>query len=249
MEPQAYTEIHLLEPTHWWYRGMRAITDSLLRDVLASRDLTMLDAGCGVGGNLQHFADYGRAFGFDLSPLALGYAAAQHQGSILQGNVEQLPYQSCCFDLVTSFDVLYAREVDDDLLALSEFARVLAPRAYLLLRLPALKSLASQHDLVVHGARRYTRQEVDANLRKVGLTPLRITYANSLLFPFVYLIRRWQRWRTTITASAPSDVRPTSRILNALLYRVLLIEAAWIKRGHHFPVGVSIFALAQKAGA
>ncbi len=248
METQAYTELHLLEPTHWWYRGMRAITDGLLENVLANRDLTILDAGCGVGGNLQHLARYGQAFGCDLSTLALGYAAEQHTGSILQASVVHLPCRSDGFDLVTSFDVLYAREVDDDLLALREFARVLAPRAYLLLRLPALKSLSGQHDLVVHGARRYTRKEIGAKLQAAGLTPLRITYANSVLFPLVYLVRRWQRWRKNITASAASDVRPTPRLLSALLYRILLFEAIWIKRGNNFAAGVSVIALAQKVG-
>mgnify|MGYP001477538326 CR=1 FL=1 len=247
MEPQAYTEIHLLEPTHWWYCGMRAITDSLLDGLLADRvDLTILDAGCGVGGHLSHLARYGQVIGCDLSPLALEYAAERHSGRILQATVEHLPYRTGSFDLVTSFDVLYALEVEDDLLALAEFARVLAPQAYLLLRLPALQPLAGQHDLIVHGARRYTRTEVEDKLRAVGLTPLRSTYANSLLFPVVYCIRWWQRWRKNSTKSTASDVRPTPSLLNSLLYRLLLSEAVWIKQGGDFPVGVSVIALAQK---
>ncbi|MBN8635513.1 MAG: methyltransferase type 11, partial [Anaerolineae bacterium] len=141
------------------------------------------------------------------------------------------------------FDVVYAREVEDDERALAEFARVLAPNGHVLVRLPALRALAGQHDLVVHGARRYTRAEVEAKLRRAGLTPLRSTYANSLLFPFVYMVRRWQRKRT---AAAPSDVRPTPRLLNALLTAVLRLEAAWIRLGGSFPIGVSVLALAQK---
>ena len=244
MEPQAYTELQQLEPTHWWYRGMRSIVAALLASAgVHLAESLALDAGCGAGGNLTHLARYGRAVGCDLSPHALTYAAEQHAGRLVQATVEALPYRAGSFALVTSFDVLYAREVDDDERALAEFARVLAPNGYVLVRLPALKVLAGQHDLVVHGARRYTRAEVEAKLRRAGLTPLRSTYVNSLLFPVVYMVRRWQRNRT---AAAPSDVRPTPRPLNALLAAILRLEAAWIGVGGSFPIGVSVMALAQK---
>lgn len=244
MEPQAYTELQQLEPTHWWYRGMRSIADVLLASVgWRSADGVILDAGCGVGGNLSHLARYGQTFGCDVSPLALAYAAERHSGRLVQATVEALPYRSASFELVTSFEVLYAREVEDDERALAEFARVLVPNGYLLLRLPALQRLAGQHDLVVHGVRRYTRAEVEAKLRRAGLTPLRSTYANCLLFPVIYLVRRWQRNQS---AAAPSDVRPVPPLLNALLSAVLRLEAAWIGRGYNLPIGVSVIALAQK---
>ncbi len=50
MEPEAYDELRDLEPGHWWYRGMRVITNRLLtRHLGKPRHLQILDAGCGAG--------------------------------------------------------------------------------------------------------------------------------------------------------------------------------------------------------
>ena len=247
MEPEAYEELHRLEADHWWYRGMRAIALRLLADHLPRRDdLRILDAGCGVGGNLLALQRFGHASGIDYSPLALAYASAALPGNVARATVEGLPYANDSFDLVTSFDVLYCREVASDLQALAEFARVLRPGGHLLIRLPALAALRGAHDALVHGIRRYSAEDLARKIWKVGMKPNRLTYANSLLLPLIFIIRRAQ----IIARSAPrSDVQPLPRPLNALLARILALEAAWIGSGHHFVAGVSIICLAAKPTA
>jgi SAM-dependent methyltransferase len=74
MEPEAYEELDQLESTHWWYEGMRRITHAILRRHVSDQPLTILDAGCGAGGNLQALSRYGCVYGVDYSPLALQYA-------------------------------------------------------------------------------------------------------------------------------------------------------------------------------
>lgn len=248
MEPSAYIELHTLEPDHWWYAGMRLITGVLLANVIGDRhDLAVLDAGCGVGGGMSQLARFGQVYGCDYSSLALGFAREQHPQRIVQATVEYLPYKDQSFDLVTSFDVLYCREVASDARALTEFARVLVPRGYLLLRLPALNALAGQHDSIVHGVRRYTHHDMHHKLQEAGFTPLRITYANSLLLPIIYLVRRLQHLSKSAEPPTQSDVRPTAKPINQLLYRLLAVEAAWLRHGYNLPLGVSVIALAQKA--
>lgn len=250
MEAEAYKELFEQEPDHWWYRGMREITRRMLASALpTSAKLRILDVGCGVGGNLQFLKQFGTPYGLDYSALALDYALqaqATSSGSLLQASVEQLPYADHTFDLITSFDVLYSRGVRNDRVAFTELARVLRPDGLLLIRLPALNILRGHHDEVVHGIRRYTAAELRDKLCAVGLSPQRLTYANSLLLPAIFLIRFLQRRSSGKTASSHSDVRPTPHLLNELLYGLLRLEAAWIGSGRSFPAGVSVIALATK---
>jgi SAM-dependent methyltransferase len=247
MEPEAYDELFRQEPGHWWYQGMRLITARLLRGYLPRQErLRILDAGCGVGGNLDAFADFGNSFGIDYSPLALAYAAQGRRGRIGRASVEHLPFPDGAFDLVTSFEVLYAREVQDDTRALREFARVLRPGGYLLVRLPALLALRGAHDVVVHGVRRYTARGLRGKVLGAGLVPIRLTYLNFLLMPLIFVIRQFQNLQARRGAAPASDVKPTHPVLNRLLRAILALEAAWLGRGHSFPAGVSVLCLARK---
>lgn len=249
MEPAAYDELNQLEGDHWWYRGMRDITARLLRAALPRQSgLEILDAGCGAGGNLDALAAFGRVWGFDYSPLALAYAAQRHSGQLLRASVEALPYAAASFDLVTSFDVLVCAEVADDLRALREFARVTRPGGHVLVRLAALEALRGPHDTVVHGARRYTAAGLRERLALAGLTPVRVTYANSLLLAPIYAARRLQSASVAQGAAPQSDVKAAPGPLNDLLAGLLGLEARWIGGGRGLPLGVSVLALAVKRG-
>jgi SAM-dependent methyltransferase len=247
MEAQAYDELRDLEPGHWWCRGMRLITERLLtRHLGRPRDLQILDAGCGAGGNLSALAVFGSVQGLDYAIRVLRYANQAHRGRLAQASVEQLPYRSDSFDLVTSFDVLYCREVGSDQRALAELARVIRPGGHLLIRLPALPILRGPHDAVVHGVRRYTASELRRKVTGAGLVPVRLTYLNSVLMPLIFLIRQAQNVWMRFGAVPHSDVKATARPINALLCNLLRLESFWIGTGHDFRVGVSVLCLAAK---
>jgi SAM-dependent methyltransferase len=248
MQPEAYDELHALEPTHWWYRGMRDITERLLTASLPRQEgLKILDAGCGAGGNLTALARFGKVSGLDYSPLALNYASLDHAGKVARATVEALPYADSHFDLVYSFDVICVREVGDDVNALREFARVTRKGGHVLVRVPALKALRGPHDSVVHGTRRYTVSELRAKMARAGLKPVRATYANSLLMPLIFVIRMIQNLNVSMGGEAASDVNQTSEPANTILTRLLGLEAQWIGAGRSFPAGVSVIVLAEKA--
>jgi SAM-dependent methyltransferase len=160
--------------------------------------------------------------------------------------VEDLPYPDNTFDLVTSFDVLVCAEVGDDLQAMREFARVTRPGGHVLLRLAAMKSLRGPHDTVVHGIRRYSSDELSEKLCSVGLEAVTITYANSLLLPLIYPVRKWQNLIVARGREPASDLSETAIPINAVLNGILHLEAAWIRLGGRFPMGVSVMALARK---
>ncbi len=247
MEPEAYQEMALLEGVHGWYAGMRAITSRLLAAYLGERtDLRILDAGCGTGANLAALAGYGRVVGFDYSPLALDYASHDHPGGVARASIVATPYADNTFDLVTSFDVIYAREVNDDQAAIRELARVLRPGGWLLVRVPALPILRGPHDTVVHGIRRYTAARLESMILAAGLIPVRLTYANSLLLPLALASRTAQNLAVMLGAKLASEVGGLQGAMSHIMRAALGAEARWIGGGRNLPVGVSLFALARK---
>ncbi len=246
MEQHEYEVMAAVEDGHWWYRGMRALTAAWLDQLYSGQvRLQILDAGCGTGGNAEFLGRYGTVYGLDLAPLALALGRRRLPERLIRGSVGDLPFASGRFDLVTSFDVLYHRDVIDEQQALGETVRVLRPGGRLLIRLPAYRWLSSKHDAAVHGRHRYTAREVAGLISSAGLHLERISYINSLLLPLPVLQRLLERVVPGLERSG-SDLERPSLVINMVLQSALYLEAAWLRDGGKFPWGLSILALAQK---
>jgi SAM-dependent methyltransferase len=243
MERDEYARMFEAEDRQWWYVGMRAISRALLEGALPrAPGLRLLDAGCGTGHNLAQFAGPFRTVGVDLSLEALRFCQSRGVAAA-GGSVLALPFADATFDCVTSFDVLYHRWVDDDAAAVRELVRVLVPGGLLLLRNPALRILWGAHDAAVHSRHRYTTGEMRTLLESAGLEVVRLTYANTLLFPLLLLRRGLDR----LLNRQGSDVGFLPAPLEWTFRHILLLEARLVRRGA-LPVGASVFALARKPG-
>ncbi len=247
MKEEEYERLYRLEDLHWWYRGHRSLYARLLDAYCpqAARG-RVLDAGCGTGGLTAWFRDRyrpKRLVALDASEKALLLCGKRGLEELLCCSVEYLPFPEASFDLVLSLNVIYHREVSDDLAALREMARVLSPGGCLLLNLPALHFLRGGHDLAVGGARRYLRSQLLEMLRAVGLQPLKATYFVFALLPLVAARRMSTRGITE--EEADSDLRLPPRALNRLLACLLDLEAC-MASGPGLPLGSSLTALARK---
>jgi SAM-dependent methyltransferase len=244
MEKTEYEVMAAVELNHWWYGGMRAIAAALLDPVLRGRSgLRLLDAGCGTGGDAIFLRRYGQVVGIDYAIEAVRLAAPRLPGQLARGSVLALPFADESFDLVTSFDVLYHRDVPDEAAALAEARRVLRPGGRLLIRLPAYEFLRSRHDRQVHTRRRYTAGAAAALLTSAGFYVERATYALSLLFPIPLAQRLLER--LTPDRSADSAMGAPAPPINAALRWPMTLEAAWIGAGGGFPYGLSVICLAH----
>lgn len=242
MDAAEYELMYKAEDSHWWYRGMAAIMRAVLeRRYARGQGLGILDAGCGTGGTLSWLSEYGRVVGLDFSAHALRYTRMRGHERVVQASVTGIPFAAGTFDLVVSLDVLYFMHVQDEL-ALKEFVRVLVPGGRVLLRLPAYDWLRGAHDRKVSTAHRYTRKEAVDKLRRSGLTPEFMSYANTVLFPAVVVKRVLDR---LLSAPPSSDLALDMKSLAPYLGSCLVLESHLIRKSP-LPFGLSLVGLAQK---
>ena len=227
---------------HWWYRGRRKVLHAELDRLALPTGAQILDAGCGSGRTLEELAPLGTVRGLELDPSAAAVARARGRGEVLEGRLEQMPWEAETFDLITCLDVI--EHTPDDRVTLRELRRVTRPGGYLLLTVPAYQALWSQHDEDNHHFRRYNRRMLTAAARESGWTVERMTSFNSLLFAPAAAVRLIQRRRPSTDHKPDLTLGPSW--LNSILERPLALEAALIARGRTLPAGLSLMAVCSR---
>jgi SAM-dependent methyltransferase len=232
------------ERDHFWFHGFRRFIQPLLARAVEGRaNARILDCGCGTGYNLTMLRRYGRACGIDITWSGLAYARARGERQVARASATRLPFPAEQFDLVTSFDVLYAFDDVMERDALNEMYRVLRPGGQIVINVAALKILTGNHSVLGGEVRRYHRRELAEHLERTGFTVLRITYTNFTLLPLVMGLRLIQRLQGPHESTAEMTV-PAAPI-NAALSGLLAVEAAAL-RAVNMPLGSSLLALARK---
>jgi SAM-dependent methyltransferase len=235
------------ERTHFWFHGFRAFILPLVQQALEGRHSPcILDCGCGTGANVELLSHNGRTFGFDLTMLGLRLGQQAGRSRLVRASVDAVPFPANTFDLVTSFDVLYALEPPIERAAVAEMFRITRPGGFVLVNVAAMKFLTGDHSVLGRELRRYSRPELADVLADAGFSIVRLTYTNFTIFPLVAIGRLLQRWRgLPAEQEAMSDISVPWAPVNALLTGVLLLESAWIRR-LNCPWGSSLLCLARK---
>ena len=245
MEKAEYEVMYRVEEDYWWYVGLHRLLLAWIERVANGRRLRVLDAGCGTGRLLALLSDHD-ARGVELAPEAFPFLARRGLANVVRGSITELSFPDTSFDLVVSADVACCVGPPGDAKAFAEMARVLAPGGVLLLHLPAFPALHGEHDRAVHIRRRYRRPELAAMLRGAGLAVTRLTYRVSFLFPIAAPARLLTRIGLSGKDEARSDLRALPGTINRALTAVLLAENRTILSGFDLPIGLSVFAVAEK---
>jgi len=233
-------QTHRAEDRHWWYRGRRTVIEGVLCGVELPPHARILDAGCGSGRNMIELNRHGTVTGVEISPTSAALARDRDAGEVLTGSVLEMPFADDSFDLAVSLDVI--EHLDDDLAALRELRRVVAPGGALLVTVPAYRWLWSGHDEINHHHRRYTRRTLQDVAERAGWRQVRTTYFNALLLPIAIILRVIDRVNRKTTESS-LDLWVPPEPFNWLLERPLGLEARVIARGGRIPAGLSLLAL------
>jgi SAM-dependent methyltransferase len=243
MERNVYHRLDQLEGEHWWFCARRRILKSVIaRFAPRNAGLRLLEVGCGTGGNLHMLSEFGSLDAFELDDEARSIARRKLPIDVKSGMLpDGIPYRPGTFDIVVAFDVI--EHVERDVESLAKLREQLAPGGRLMMTVPALPWLWSQHDVTHHHFRRYTRNQLDATLRRAGLEPVRISYFNTLLFPAIAAIRLCKK---ALGLKEDGDDSMPSIFMNGVLKKIFGFESNFVGR-IHLPIGVSLLAVAQRA--
>jgi SAM-dependent methyltransferase len=235
------------EIDHFWFRGLRRFARPLIAEALAGRHhVRVLDAGCGTGCNLRMLDGLAGGFGFDLNRVGLGHARDSGLRRLARASVVAIPFADGAFDVVTSFDVLYALPADEAQRAVREMTRVLKPGGTLIVNVAALDILRGGHAVLAEEVRRYDRRLLAGELKAAGLEPVRMTYTNAALFPLVLAARVVQRAAGMNTPERTGrEIAVPPRPVNAALDGLLALEARLV-RVVDLPFGSSLLCAARK---
>jgi SAM-dependent methyltransferase len=244
MNSEEYERMFRLEDSYWWFVGRHHLVLTFLRSVYGGRnDLTVLDIGCGTGAMSQKLAPFGNVVSADFSPLALAFSKRRHLTRLCAADAMRLPFRDNSFDVIVALDIL--EHLRDDQAALCEFQRVLKPGGRVVATVPAYKSLWSGHDVALMHFRRYVSREVRERFQAAHLKVEKLSYAMTLLFPVVWLVRRVFGPLAGKESEPKASLVHVPGVMNQLLVKLLSAENALI-RHVSLPFGVTVFCMAER---
>ena len=242
MDPKGYLLAAKAEERHWWFKGRRKVLRSVLEREFRRGDgtRTILEVGCGNGGNLPMLAAYGRVYATELDDDARTRATQRGIGCVAKGWLpDGIPFEGERFDLIAAFDVI--EHVEDDASSMAALRSRLKPGGQILLTVPAYPWLWSGHDRLSHHKRRYTRSTLVALVSGAGLRVTYSSYFNTLLFPLAVARIKLQ---DRLGGEEYSALRIPPSPLNYALAAVFGAERLLVP-AFSLPFGVSIVLCAE----
>ncbi|CAM2946017.1 class I SAM-dependent methyltransferase [Rariglobus hedericola] len=243
MNAEEYANLERIEPTHWYYAGKREMVRRWIsRARPPRREDLLLDCGAGTGLFAQEMQGICRVMVLDDHEEALRILKTRfgsEQILSLAGDRVPLPDES--LDYVTALDVL--EHVPDDAAVVSGFHRLLKKDGIVVITVPASMALWSDWDEALHHYRRYHRAQLRTLFDDSKWEVLQVNYTNIVVYPAVWLVRKWRR-RFPLREDRPrSEDRLPPSWLNGMLKRVF-VELAMVKIP--FPFGVSLVLVARR---
>lgn len=240
MNPSAYLEMANTEASHWWFSGRRTILSKIIENLNLPPNAKILEIGCGTGGNLDMLAKFGEIFALEMDANALAIASKKTNNlyDIRAGHCpDNIPHYNQPFDLICMFDVL--EHIDKDTETLIAAKQLLAKNGRILLTVPAYQWLWGAHDEYLHHKRRYLLRNLQEIARESGLTPIKLSYFNTLLFPLAVIVRLKEKiFRSANASGAKVPFEPLNSILRAIFSfeRNIILSS-------NLPFGVSLIGI------
>jgi SAM-dependent methyltransferase len=240
-----------LETEHWWFRARREILVDIGSQLLPESG-TVLDIGCGTGGNISAFSCEHVRVGVDPSESAIEIARTRDPNVKFVCGVppQAILAELRAADLVLLNDVLEHVEEDQGLLrGLVEEMKV---GANVLLTVPAHPDLWSAHD-VSHGHyRRYTEETLARLWLGLPVETRLFAWFNRRLYPVARTVRAVKQRLNLRWGAEGTDLDLPPRLVNWILYRIFRGEGGALKdtlRAENSPRrarGLSLLAILRR---
>lgn len=245
-----YDRMYQAEQQLWWYRILhQKVAGQIGKYFNNSRQISILDAGCGTGGLLLYLKNQGytQLEGFDFSTDGVAFSqlrglpVVQHDLSKLADYCPQKQFDVIiCNDVFTYFSDETITEI------LKNICTKLKPNGLFITNNNAHAAFAGVHDIVVGGQKRFVIADLKRLAQPAGLRVVFATYWSFLLSPLIMAVRAWQRFQlrrgwVDLTQQA-SDVAVPPAPINQMLYGLVKLEERLLQRG---PFGSSVFVIMQ----
>jgi 2-polyprenyl-3-methyl-5-hydroxy-6-metoxy-1,4-benzoquinol methylase len=240
MEKKVYDFIQQSETNHWWFVGRRLIIKKILKKFIQCSVEEALDIGSGFGGMIPLLLTFSKNVD-SVEPMIKSKESILEYGARNIYSFTDFPDQipDKTYNIVTMFDVL--EHIEDHEKALFVInKKLLKDKGLMLLTVPAFSWLWSNHDVINHHYRRYTKKQVRMLLKENGYQVLKISYIMTFLFPLAILQRLF--WKYSFSKE---EFKPVNPILNWFLKQIFSLESLVIPY-LTFPFGLSIIAIAEK---
>jgi SAM-dependent methyltransferase len=247
MNDEEFKKMAELEDTYWWHVGRKSILAQHLL-WLGKKQQRILNVGCGTGGLISLFEQYGEVTNIDTSPEAIKYCSQKGHKNVHLLPSGPLPYADKTFDLVLATDVL--EHIEDDLAALQDWRRVMKDDGTLIMTVPAYQWLWSAHDEALQHFRRYSVSQLHHLVNRAGFVVNKRSYAIVFAFPLIvgfrFLSSLVEGFKSQSGKKQHSSYVILPKPLNRVLILFLQIEAHLLKY-INFPFGTSIILNAGKS--
>lgn len=251
MQPQAYEQLCKVSDTYWYHHAVRKLMETYLEHIRDEPDkpLKILDVGCGTGSMFNMLQKYGQVTGLELSDYAVKLCCQKHpDADIKKGSANNLSnlFSKSSFDLITFFNVLYHKWIENDKDVIKQAFEIIKPGGYIVLVDPAFKFLYRDNDKICYGLRRYTRKDVKNMLHDTGFNLVKSTYFNSVSFIPALILSIAQRFGIFRMHKASSELGELPIPINQTLKGIMFLERVWINIIGLMPLGVSVLSIARK---
>ena len=207
------------EERHFWFRGFRWFVRPLVHRALAHKRSPRASTAAAAPVNLHLLTPFGAAYGFDLSAVGLQIGHGRAGAASCARPPAAVPFAGNAFDLVTSFDVLYA--LDDNDRARRGGGDVPASRGRAATRSSTSRRCRCCEATIPFSATSVAGIRADLSrqlIASAGFRIERLTYTNAVLFLPMLAVRLFHRARGLSTETdATSEIAVPPAPVNAPL--------------------------------
>ncbi len=243
MDAAEYANLDSVERDHWYYAGKREFVRRWIERVRPPKPTdVLLDCGAGTGRFALEMQARCAVLVLDDHEEALRMLRERFRPEqVLSLSGDQVPLPAGSLEYVTALDVL--EHVPDDAAVVRGFSRLLKPGGIAVVTVPASMALWSDWDVALHHFRRYHRAQLRALFPAEEWDVEYVNYTNVLVYPAVWLLRRWRKWFPAAKGAGRAEDRVPAAPLNRGLKACFVRMAFWRVP---FPFGVSLVLVARK---